>query len=500
MSRKKTAKLTDEVDYDLLEHIHGLGLGTVEEYRDWCARNGFSRKLKKHWKQRCKERFYVHKAVAEKRLNQKKSENRNPVKVLIAICEGRVGEDDVTQPHLKRLCQALQADRGSRQERDVNSKALSRLLIHLHSCRAKVFDGSPVIAHIGDWPGNTFFEALALMAACHRSWLRPVENWKPRSHSPRRQFASLLRHLFVRYDDMPTFFDAVWFTGRTKGTSKKREWYLHVGRGQNIRHCDLPISYTKKMAHHFMHAPNDLTIGQAIRWGHVFGLGGDERLTRAIFAARLGEYFRHDDFWETVIRWFIAHPMLDRAHVGPIIDYLHHQRFEAEQVFVAPGQREDAPPAQPNLSMKGRTPNSLLRRVNEWHRRLASDNTLQVRQWNSSGIEEFEFLEGSEKNGSLKCWTIRELVSSKALFAEGRKMKHCVATYASSCSQGRSSIWTMEVETFEGRSKVLTVEVRNSGRHICQVRGKANRLPTEKERSILRRWATKADLKIANYV
>jgi hypothetical protein len=55
-------------------------------------------------------------------------------------------------------------------------------------------------------------------------------------------------------------------------------------------------------------------------------------------------------------------------------------------------------------------------------------------------------------------------------------MKHCVATYASSCARGHCSIWTMEVESMDGITKAVTIEVRNSALLICQVRGKANRL------------------------
>ena len=190
--------------------------------------------------------------------------------------------------------------------------------------------------------------------------------------------------------------------------------------------------------------------------------------------------------------------MLDRVQIGPIIDYLHNQRF-APEPFVAAENQEAMLPPQPNLTMRGRTPHSLLRRVNEWHRRLAKDNTHQVSQWASAGIDGFEFLEGSQTNRSLKLWTIRELLSSKSLVAEGRQLKHCVASYGSSCIRGACSIWTMEVETHEGRTKALTLEVR-SPRTICQARGKANRLPTDKERSIMRRWAAEAGLTIARYV
>ncbi len=437
--------------------------------------------------------------MAQERLERKKREKRKRADVLRAVCLGELTEEEVTQPHLKRLCEAIRSNRGCQHERQVNRKSLNQLLIHLQGLRAKFFDGSPAIASLGQLPGNTLIEALALVSAHSPSWRRPIEDWKPRSHSASRQFASLLRHLFVQYDDVPLFLDAVWFCGRSKQAAERRRWYLHVGSGQNIRNCPLPISLTKRMAHYFMHAPNDVSVEQALRWGQILGLGGDERLARAVFATRLTESFEHDDFWSTVLQWFVSHPMLDRAHVGPIIDYLHYQRFVPEHVYVAPGLEEESPPPQPNLTMKGRTPEILLRRVNEWHRSLSNDNRVQIRQWQPSGISGFEFLEGSQQTGNLKCWTIRELLSSKALMTEGRRLKHCVATYAASCARGRCSIWTMEVETFGGIDKTVTIEVRTSARMICQVRGKANRLPSEKERRIIQRWAESSGLSLASY-
>ena len=253
------------------------------------------------------------------------------------------------------------------------------------------------------------------------------------------------------------------------------------------------------MAHHFMQAPADLTVEAALRWGQIHGLGGTGRLARAVIGTRLGTDFRNDDFWVTVLQFFIANPMLDLAHVGPIIDYIHHQRFVSQDVFVAPGIVERRGPAQPNLTMKGRSPASLLRQVEAWHRTLAKVEQPRA-DWPPCGIEGFEFVEGAGRGGNLKIWSITELLSTKALVAEGRTMKHCVATYAHSCAGGLCSIWSLEVETFEGRSKVLTVEVHNATRSICQARGKCNMLPGDKHRGILRRWAEQAGLKLASYV
>ena len=100
----------------------------------------------------------------------------------------------------------------------------------------------------------------------------------------------------------------------------------------------------------------------------------------------------------------------------------------------------------------------------------------------------------------MKIWCIRELLSSRELKAEGRAMKHCVATYAHSCAGGRTAIFTMEMEEGSGREKLLTIEVLLKSRQIRQVRGKLNRYATQKELGILKRWALRERLTIASYL
>ena len=109
-------------------------------------------------------------------------------------------------------------------------------------------------------------------------------------------------------------------------------------------------------------------------------------------------------------------------------------------------------------------------------------------------------MEGSLKGGNLKIWTVRELLSSKALLSEGRQLKHCVATYAASCAAGHCSIWTMELESLQSHSKLLTIEVLKRSQSICQVRGKHNRLATANELKIIRRWADTAGLHLSSSV
>lgn len=492
-ARKTKKDRTDDSDPALLNHIQSLGLSSVEDYLMWCTQHGFSRRTEKHWKVRLKERSYANRATAEARLAQNRQELRKPETILDRIFQGALQDSEVTQPHFKAVCRAFKSAQESRQTRF----AFQNLLQHVRGC-SDLVSGQRVIGQYGWQAGNTFVDGLLALARQSKRWLRLPTAWKPQTHNVRRQFSSLARHLFAEWP-VPVFMDSVWFLGNGRGAVQQQGWFLHIGKGQNIRKADLPLPYTKRMAHHFIQAPSDLTVEAALRWGQILGLGGSERLARAVIGTWLGASFRHDDFWLTVLRFFIANPMLDLVHIGPIIDYIEQQRFVSQDVFVAPGVVERQGPPQPNFTMKGRTPASLLRQVEAWHGSLAKAEQPKA-DWPSSGIEGFEFVEGAERGGNLKIWTITELLSTKALVGEGRKMKHCVASYAHSCASGACSIWTLEVETFEGRAKMLTVEVRNDARLIFQARGLRNMLPGEKHRGILRRWAEKAGLSLAKYV
>jgi len=145
--------------------------------------------------------------------------------------------------------------------------------------------------------------------------------------------------------------------------------------------------------------------------------------------------------------------------------------------------------------MRGRTVNSLLTQVDAWHRRLGRTTQVGNQRWGRWVVADYSFAEGNRSAGTGRVWRIRELLSSAELVAEGRTQKHCVASYATSCTSGVSAIYTMDMRDSDGDHKLLTIEVSRRHRVVCQVRGKRNRLPTGAEELVLRRWALENGLK-----
>lgn len=358
------------------------------------------------------------------------------------------------------------------------------------SARILYIDSLKTLAASSKLVNETYLTGLFELIRDKYAWIRPLETWTPRTHNTDRQFRSLARHLFANYE-VPPFMDKAWLNGNRL----HQKWFKHIGAGYNIRKApDLPVPLTKIMAHHFMSAPDHYSIESAFRWGQSLALGADRHMADAIVQTRLSETFADDDFWLTLIGFFARNPMLDTVHVGPIVDYIFHQKYEPVWEFVERGVARNRGPAQPNFSMKGRTVDTLLAQVERWHARLGKVKSGKTLQWMKSKVPDFQFVEGSKENKNMRIWNIYELLSSKELADEGRQLKHCVATYAQSCNHGACSIWSMTLQTKDATRKVLTIEVRLAQMAIRQVRGKLNRMPEPKEREIIQRWAAQAGL------
>ena len=357
-----TPALSDLHDRELEHHLATLGLRTVEDYVDWCARNGFSQRIDKHWHLRCKERYFSLRQDLQSRSTRKKRESRHPREVIHQIAEGKLDPADLTQPQFASISAAFASLEGDARD------AFLRLLLHVQE-HADLFCTGPVIRQLGTQPGNTFIDGLSVLAKHHQSWLHPVKQWKVQTHNSRRQFSSLARHLLAKYP-MPAFLDSVWFRGETPEAERQQQWFIQIGDGESPRHLDFPVRLTHRMAHHFLRTPTDCTVEVACRRAQVLGLGGTVPLAEAVPGTHLATDFSQEEFWTAVIRWLIANPLADMDQVAPVVDYICHQKWVA----------------CPEFSIQGRTPDTILRQLRQWHEGSAEGTPANpsnvVQMWN----------------------------------------------------------------------------------------------------------------------
>jgi hypothetical protein len=462
-----------------------LALYDAADYVEWCRSHGFRASIQKSWSELEAEWCAYGREIVKARTRCRV--DRDPLELIARVCAGATSASSIARPRWRSLAGRIERAALARPERDA-----LRILVELVRRR-----GNLLLAE-GAFGDATYPFVDGLIALCrrHAEWIRSPRDWRARSHNARRQFASLARHLVARYP-VPAFLDAAWLR-RDADAERYRDWFIRIGSGEHIRGTESPVPLTKRIVHHFLLAPEHYSIEQALRWGQIRAIGGDDRLVEAVVGTRLGTSLEHEEFWITVIRFLVQNPQLERPHVGPIVDYLQNQRFVAQDVFVARGVREQLPPPQPNLSMKGRSVAALLRQVERWHRSLRRNGPGASTRWRRCGIGEFE-LEIGRPGRNLRVWRIRELLSAAELRHEGSVMRHCVASYAGACAAGSCSIWTMELWGFEGVQKRQTIEVNRHGA-IVQCRGRFNALPNPRERQILTRWAEREGLQLGRFL
>ncbi len=319
--------------------------------------------------------------------------------------------------------------------------------------------------------------------ARHRTWIiRPFNEWTKKSHNPHKQFISFIRHCFVKYE-MPIFMNTAWYED---GSLRFIDWFIDIGRGMNLRKCkNLPIDMTKKISHYFMQAPDDFNVAEAMRWAQVLGMGGDETLANNIVSSILGRNnFNDEEFWKKVILYLIQNAsMLAKNKLQEVVDYI-------SSIYTDRGE----------FNIKDRNINNLIRLSDEWHVATSFTRTLgNVKSWEECGVQEYRVEEGEEEER--KIYFIVELLSAKALADEGRKMRHCVGSYAFYCSKKRCSIFSLRVMEASGEQKRLgTLEISLPSKTIVQAKAKCNAKMTDKARKIMNAWATQEDLKLSRWL
>lgn len=331
-------------------------------------------------------------------------------------------------------------------------------------------------------------QGLLAVSLCRHEPLRPLETWTPEEVTPLGQFSSLVHHRFTKFRVPPVFL-SVWFLGTDWPAELHQNWFLRLGKGASIRELGLPLSLTRKMAHELTHAPADLEVEPALRWAQVRGLGGSNALAYALAHSRIGHAFDDEPFWVSVIHLLRNEPSLDLARVPAIVDYLFSQKCEQVPVIIGEDTEIYLDPPQPDLCLKGWTLSSLLRRVEAWEaeRRDSAGEAERLRlAWNPTTIGGFEV----EVDAGVR-WTIRELLDSDAMAAEGKAMEHCVASYTKNCAQRATSIWSLglEVDGAACRERAVTIEVDPSDRVIRQARMHGNDEPNDLCMALIRRWA-----------
>ncbi|PTX60606.1 PcfJ-like protein [Kordia periserrulae] len=326
-----------------------------------------------------------------------------------------------------------------------------------------------------------YLRVVSLIAWFSTSAVRDIATWKRNSHNADKQLKSIITHCFVTYE-VPAFMYEAWFDFNRKHIS----WFIDLGRGQSVKTLTkVPVRLTKKGAHQFLQAPAEYTIEMALRRAQALAFGNDELLAGRIACTRLSRNgFRHETFWETVIQFLMKQTMLDFNKMEEIIDYLN-----------------DCIRNNPDYSIKGRTIASLTRQSDAWHIEQAIHNANKVEKFTWKPTLDTSFFMAKKNGSDVKKYRLFELCSSEELIREGRKMNHCVASYARSCCVKVAAIFTLRCVSFsKGLETLATIEVDIKSQTIVQAKARFNQPISPIAQKIMTDWAMEHELKIGKWL
>lgn len=133
-------------------------------------------------------------------------------------------------------------------------------------------------------------------------------------------------------------------------------------------------------------------------------------------------------------------------------------------------------------------------------RQTVSSSRLLRREWRPVPIRDFRVVDPPEHEWSFRSWSVKQILDSSTLKAEGDALYHCVACYEWECRRGDTSIWSMMTHGTLTSRHVLTIEVAPKERRIVQARGRCNAAPTEEARRVMMKWAEREGLSVASSV
>jgi len=359
-------------------------------------------------------------------------------------------------------------------------------LLNCARARAPRLFDAPICG--GRHPG---VDALVTLSRFRHAHIRPAIDWAGTSSSWRSAVASLAHHLICSYR-VPAFLASCWYASDVAG-DRKRRWFVAHSRGASFRSLDLPMVMTRKMEHIFLASQDHLPIEHAMRRAELLALGARAELVNAVMSTRLATDIRHSDFWRTFWIFLIANDGdVESAQIGPMIDYIQAVRHDRIRIEAQGGMTEFDPPL-PAFSIKGRTVQSMLRLMRDWHKSLGGSSA--AFSWIRSPFQPLIFEEQRQDHSEKpRRWQMMELTNSAQLRYEGTALHHCVASYADRCYRGHTSIWSLRLWQGEKVRHVLTVEIDPKRRAIIQARGRANRAASGRPLRLLQDWAIRERL------
>lgn len=324
---------------------------------------------------------------------------------------------------------------------------------------------------------TSFFYSLLFISKSSEHWVRDLESWSPKSKNPLKLFQSLVDHLFVQFPVHPIFY-SLFFRGGTRPRIQEESAiaFVNIAKGNSIKDSlqkhKLFSKLTNKEYAKILKVVGSPNIDYSIRHIMLSRYTTNKRIIQEVFKSRYADDSSQDVTLFEFLSFISKEEMFDVNQIFPLFDYI----LELRETYI----RDDK-----QFILKNRNINTLLNGMNEWHRSVGQNTMYPL--WKGSNIAHFNHIIKHDNPQLNTVYSITELTTSHALYAEGNALNHCVATYARSCYLGHSFIFSLEKNYLGMKKKILTIEL-NKSMNVVQIRGNSNRSATKSELNIINKW------------
>lgn len=316
--------------------------------------------------------------------------------------------------------------------------------------------------------------------------------WRPKlkTRDPARLRLAAARYLFARYA-VPEHLEQIWIDPAGLAPDEvrlRKRWYVVAAGGGSLFKAGAGEWLSRKEVHAFLTPLGRPSFDGALWQAIARSSTDDPAIAQRIACSRIAATPRAEiGRWREVVRFFCANPATVEE-VNDLCDFLA-DCFRRDRAY----------------SLKGRTLGSLRRQMRAWHDDLAAVARIEAARvraeqaqgrkaiengtWPGSPLADWHWATSHKDRAKREEFMAIQLKTAADLVAETRAMHHCVSSYAARCIAGNASIWSLRRRARGETQRLLTIELDRQNRAV-QVRGYANRLARDDERSILERWAT----------
>lgn len=324
--------------------------------------------------------------------------------------------------------------------------------------------------------------------------------WKAKSHNQDKQIIEFISFTYFKYEAPKWAVEYIRSIMESVVSKEKRyntnyenlktntatffninfkDFFLTIQEGTGHQQILQPL-LTRKEIYYFMFKVESLNITEAILEARLLNAGVNQKIIEWVlkrpytFADTNGIRQNPADFYKPALNFlfYLVKNDVRNNELDELLDYF---------VGTSTQRKRDGVELEQFLS---RSINTIRQASNEWHINQAKEKNKKFLVW--EGMYPQFTVHGAEDT-----FDFIELTTSTELLNEGRKMRHCVGSYASRCVNGSTRI----VSVKKNGVSHITLELNRNA--IIQAKLKLNAYPSKSDEYLIQKFAVEHNLKVA---